>query len=109
MDSNQPSSLHINQDSGVSTSQPPSLTVSLIAAPPGHQNNHNQHADVSNQHGDISQNQHADAARNQRQNGGEIVDVAMAAQQVLISYAADAESNDISVGFPLGSSTPTRK
>lgn len=28
-------------------------------------------------------------------------------QEVLMSY--DAEGNDISVGFPLGSSTPTRK
>jgi len=60
----------IVQDSGVSTSQPPSLTVSMILP-------------------------------NQQQN-----QVVNAQQQVLMSY--DAEGNDISVGFPLGSSTPTR-
>jgi len=60
----------IVQDSGVSTSQPPSLTVSMILP-------------------------------NQQQN--QVVNVQ---QQVLMSY--DAEGNDISVGFPLGSSTPTR-
>jgi len=59
-----------DMDSGVSTSQPPDLTVSLIlpAPPQPHQQPNN----------------------------------------VLMSYGA-GNSNDISVGFPLGSSTPTKR
>jgi hypothetical protein len=65
-ESSNPSTL--NMDSGVSTSQQPDLTVSLILPQP----------------------------------------LPTPLDPVLISYAAEA-TNDISVGFPLGSSTPTRR
>jgi len=74
-DSAQPSL--VDMDSGVSTSQPPDLTVSLI---------------LPAVHRTISQP--LAVAPNQ-----------MAAVQM--SYAAEC-TNDISVGFPLGSSTPTK-
>jgi len=93
-DSNQPSSLV--QDSGVSTSQPPSLTVSLIlpqmnggGAGGGHG------GAMMGGEGREHEPSHQPMEENP-QNG-----------QALVSYAA--EGIDISVGFPLGSSTPTRK
>jgi len=70
-DSVQPSNLEM--DSGVSTSQQPDLTVSLILPPQIPQHNQVQQPPV-----------------------------------VLMSYAAE-NTNDISVGFPLGSSTPTKR
>ena len=62
-------------DSGVSTSQQPDLTVSLIL--PQHQSQLLNPLNPS-------------------------------LNPVLMSYAAET-TNDISVGFPLGSSTPTRR